>query len=249
MSDPHLNTPKIFGGFDAVYIINLPSRTDRRSEMQDELARVGLSLISPGVILFPAVRPTDAGPFPTVGARGCFLSHLGVIEQAVEHGFSNILILEDDCNLADTFILRTKQFFSVYKDQPWGFFYGGTLTRTLTLQSKDGFADVPFDSPLMGSHCMGINGPVLGPLAQYLRDILQRQSGDSMGGPMHVDGAYSWFRREHCQVTTILTQPQIAFQRSSKTDIHSLKWYDRISSMTSIVNKFRKIKNSFQRGL
>ena len=82
--------------FDRIYVINLAERADRREEMSEQLARVGLSFDDPSIELFEACRPQSAGDFPSIGARGCFLSHFGVIENAVSNGYDSILILEDD---------------------------------------------------------------------------------------------------------------------------------------------------------
>jgi len=83
---------------DAIYVINLPYRTDRRAEIDVQLARAGLSLSHPKVHLFEAVRPDEPGPFPSIGARGCFLSHLGVLKDAAMRGFDKVLVLEDDAD-------------------------------------------------------------------------------------------------------------------------------------------------------
>lgn len=83
---------------DLIYVINLPYRADRRSEMAHQLVRVGLSFDDPQVVLFPAVRPTEPGALPSIGARGCFLSHLGVLRDALKKGARQILVLEDDAN-------------------------------------------------------------------------------------------------------------------------------------------------------
>ncbi len=42
--------------FDRIYIVNLPERTDRRREMEDQLVKVGLGG-HPRVMFFPAIRP------------------------------------------------------------------------------------------------------------------------------------------------------------------------------------------------
>jgi glycosyl transferase family 25 len=92
---------------DHIYVINLPDRTDRRQEMERQLTKIGVSFTSPQVTLFPAVRPTDRGEFPSIGSRGCFLSHLGVLRDAAERGFGLILLLEDDVDFTRHFLLRS----------------------------------------------------------------------------------------------------------------------------------------------
>lgn len=68
----------IFDAFERIYIINLPSRPDRRRAVLADLAGASLAADDPRLRVFPGIRPADAGNFPSLGARGCYLSHLGI---------------------------------------------------------------------------------------------------------------------------------------------------------------------------
>lgn len=217
--------------FDAIYVINLPERTDRRAEMGIELAKVGLSFDSPKVHLFPAVRPADRGGFESIGARGCFMSHLAVLKLA--QGRRNVLILEDDLN-----IRADRRLAPLPID--WGIFYGGarhemTPTRSLT--------DMPASARIECAHFVAFNGAEIGRLVDFLDTILTREPGDPRGGPMHVDGAYNVYRALHTGVRTIVATPELGYQRSSRSDIAPLRWFDRsgIRTMTGSVRKLRRV--------
>src|SRR3546814_16356979 len=84
----------IFDHFDAIRIVNLAQRTDRRRAMNRELARVGLAG-DPRVAFFSAIRPADAGRFTSIGARGVYLSQKHLLREAAAARHS-LLILEDD---------------------------------------------------------------------------------------------------------------------------------------------------------
>src|SRR5271170_7150269 len=73
--------------FNAIYLINLPERVDRRRELASELNSVGLSEDDERVIWMAAVRPPEAGGFPSIGSRGCFMSHLECLKSARARGF------------------------------------------------------------------------------------------------------------------------------------------------------------------
>jgi hypothetical protein len=229
--------------FDGIYIINLPARSDRRDEMAEQLKRVGLSYESDNVILFEAVRPVDTGSFPTLGARGCFLSHLGVLEDAYKRGLDAVLILEDDCNFSADCNNVLSELSHSSPENGWDFFYGGTLTDGLSLQSTKRFKIIPASQHLMGAHFLAIRGEVLPFLIDYFKAMLGRPGGHPEGGPMHVDGAYSWFRAANPQYRTLLCEPSLAYQRSSRTDIHDNSWYDRLPVISTIVAFIRRIKN------
>src|SRR5689334_12871580 len=80
--------------FDEVRIINLVDREDRRREMSRQLERLGASPANAS--FFEAHRPVSRGEFPSLGARGCFESHLAVLSGARDRGVETLLLLEDD---------------------------------------------------------------------------------------------------------------------------------------------------------
>lgn len=203
--------------FDRVYVINLPDRTDRRREMTAQLERIGLA-DDPLVQFFPAVRPADPGEFGSLGERGCFLSHLGALKDAVEKGYRSILILEDDVDWTPAALARNARL-DALRDIDWGFLHGG---RGHDRAAADGAISlvrlVPEQELLLG-HFIGLRGAVIGQMVAYLEAMLQRPKGSPEGGPMHVDGAYSWFRRAHPAVAAYVCVPSVAQQRSSRSDI------------------------------
>jgi glycosyl transferase family 25 len=84
----------VFAGFDRIRIINLPSRPDRRKEMENELRRIGLDG-DPRVEFVDGVVVEEKSPFRAVGEKGVFLAQLKIISEAAAAGES-VLILEDD---------------------------------------------------------------------------------------------------------------------------------------------------------
>jgi len=79
---------------DHIFYINLDRRTDRREEIDSDLAKYGLN----------AERFT--GIPHNEGIVGCGQSHLAVMKLARERGYKNVLILEDDF----TFIMPKEEF-------------------------------------------------------------------------------------------------------------------------------------------
>lgn len=229
--------------FDAIYIINLPARTDRKAEMLEQLRGAGIDGGAPRVVFFEAVRPPDAGPFPTIGTRGCFLSHLGVLKAARAAGHARILVLEDDLNFVAGFQQAFGAFLPALRREPWDFAYLGLLKVTPPLPAGHGLANVPPESAVLGLHMVGLQASVLPELIAYLEAMLARPAGDPQGGPMHVDGAYSWFRAAHPARRAVACQPPLGYQRSSRTDIHALRWFDRAWGVRSLVASLRAARN------
>jgi hypothetical protein len=231
--------------FDRVYIINLKSRPDRRLEMIEQLKRIGLSLESRNIVLFEAIKPTDPCGFPSVGARGCFMSNLQVLRQARDERLSRILILEDDLNFCEGFRSRFDAVASYLEVIDWGMFYGSYLVNQ-SLQPSGQLCRMVDPRMAIGTTAfVAFNGQHVDTLVRYLEAMLMRAPGDPDGGPMHIDGAYCWFRRFHPEVSTwVATQP-LGFQRSSRTDINPLRWYDRTPGPAWIVALLRRLRNAF----
>ncbi len=235
--------------FDRISIINLPYREDRRREIRQQLTRFGLSLERDPVRLFPAIRPTETGGFPSLGARGCFLSHLGVLQQARAERVRRLLILEDDFDFADGLTeRRLAQVLDDLSSRPWAMFYGGhRLQQAPDSPSDAACRELAPSMPVATTHCLGMTERAVAIAVPYLEAILVRPPGHAEGGPMHVDGAYSRLRADYPDLTTYGASPAIGHQRSSRTDIHDLRWYDRWPAMNLIVERLRRLRRRLQR--
>ena len=165
--------------FDRTYLINLPERRDRLVEMKREFRKIGVSFPSDKVILFPAVKPTEKGDFQTVGVKGCFLSHLGVLREARDQGVSHVLVLEDDLSFFSFFRKHQDSLVQVIQKTEWDFAYLGHIqpvasNKTVVLER----ASRSFTT----AHFLAFNGRVLDRLVNFLEEVLQRPGGHPLGG-------------------------------------------------------------------
>jgi glycosyl transferase, family 25 len=216
-----------------IFVINLEHRTDRRIAMQKQLLRIGWH-----AEYFPAIRPKDAADFPSIGARGCFLSHLSVLKNARNAGVQQIVILEDDVNFTPEFIERWKFLMSALATREWSIFYPGHPIDHL----PPGLSRISPDMAVQCTHFMVINGPAISTLIGGLERILSRPAGHPQGGPMHLDGAYSTLRAQNHALATYAYFPALGYQRPSRTDVGTLKWFDRVGILTPIVDVARKLR-------
>ena len=238
---------KLLDQFERVYIVNLPERSDRRREIEAELGRYGLRVDGAKIRYWKATRPADAGLFPSLGARGCFLSHLGILNHAIKEGLDNILVMEDDLALDARFAQAQPDMCRALRELPWHFAYLGHVER---LPGDDGEPRWQTgQQPLATTHFYALNRPALGPLRDHLQACLQRQPGHPLGSPMHVDGAYSLFRARHPGALTLIAAPSLGGQRSSRSDIFPNKWYDRTPVLMQFAGQMRALKNLAKRAL
>ena len=227
--------------FERTYVINLPSRADRRREMSRELERMALPLTPKKVELFAAIRPEQAGDWPNVGVLGCFLSHLAVLRQACSDRLANVLVLEDDLATTAQFRMNQHRVIEHLRDQDWDFVYFGHGEKV----DGDPVTLRPFFGPLLTAHFYGVNGRILEPLIRYLEELMRRPAGHPEGGPMHVDGAYSWFRRQNPDVVTLIAHPSLGGQRSSRSDLTSA-WFDNVPLLRELAGWARQVKVRLQ---
>jgi glycosyl transferase family 25 len=234
----------IVGFFDRIYIINLIERTDRSDEMKIQLRRIGVDFPNDKIEFFPAIRPQAAGDFESIGAKGCFLSHLNVLDNAVRRRFQRILICEDDLNFSRDFDGRIDKVLAELRQRQWAFFYGGYRVNGVGAQhGRDYVVTVPAAQVVETAHFLAIQGDAIASAQRYLSAMLGRTAGDPNGGPMHVDGAYSWFRRAHPQFKTLIAVPELGYQRPSRSDIYSLAWYDRLPIAATTLGYCRLFKS------
>ena len=226
-------------------VINLPERRDRRTEFERQLRTIGLSLGHPQVRLCPATRPEAAGDFPSIGAHGCFLSHLSVLRQARDEGRTRIMICEDDLNFSRSLSRRAALLAAELSEQPWDIFYGFTNGGVRGTQLRPGGQLVRLapDQSFECAHIIAFSARAIASLVPYLEAMLARPGGDPAGGPMHVDGAYAWFRRANPQLTVIAAHPDIGYQRASLTNISHQGAKDRTPGVRSVAALARKVKN------
>lgn len=238
-----MNEIKFFDYFDKIYIINLASRADRRKEMEAQLKKVNLSLHHPKVSLYSAIKPLEAGEFPSIGARGCFLSHFGILQDAKTQKYQRILIFEDDLDFNKDFIEKSALVLSELLANDWHIFYGDHRIENLSEENSKPLKIVNSDLSIVTSNFIGFHAPVMDTIVNYLELMLSRSGGDPLGGPMHVDGAYTWFRRQHQAFVTAIATPQLGYQRSSASDIADLRWIEKIPFIHSIRLIKKKIKS------
>ena len=201
--------------------------------MEEQLLKVGWS-----AEFFRAIRPGEPAGFPSTGARGCFLSHLSVLKIAQHREAQYIAILEDDLNFRPGFIDGWKSVMSRLACLEWSIFYPGHALKHL----PTGLSRVPPDIGVQCTHFMVIKRPALKSLIAGFETILSRPPGHRLGGPMHVDGAYSTLRSQNHGLVTYAYFPALGYQRSSRTDVGNPKWFDRVGILSPIVDAARKLR-------
>ena len=232
---------QIIDFFERVYIVNLPERADRRMEMDAELGQYGLRVDGDKIRYFRAIKPDSAGEFPSRGARGCFMSHLEILRDAARDQLSNILVMEDDLKIDERLLQPHPGMLARLNQPDWDFAYFGHVLESLP--QSDAPEWIEYLEPIATTHFYALNQKMIPRLGEYLETCLERPVGHPEGGPMHVDGAYSLFRSKRPGIVTLVANPSLGGQRSSRSDIFPNKWYDRTPGFRGFAGVARKAKN------
>lgn len=226
--------------FDGVYVISLEERADRRSETRAALLAIGQD--PDKINWFVTTKPAHRGTFPTAGIRGAFESHCTVLRQARDAGSKSVLVLEDDIELASD----TPACLENLDRQPqWDIVYGGHyfIDGRSPGHAAHGYRIAAPSEEFIGLHCYAVNGRILATLLAGLDGFPVGTPGDPGGGPMPVDGAINVMRNRHPTWTCLVAEPPFGNQRSSRTDIGDVKWFDRVKALRVPVAAIRRLKN------
>jgi len=106
--------------FDAIYVINIDSETDKWEHVKSELARNDITDYKrvSGVII--------EGESTVISRNlGCTTSHLNIVKEASELGKENVLIFEDDVMFEDGIHDYLDIINNFVKNNSWDLFYLG----------------------------------------------------------------------------------------------------------------------------
>jgi glycosyl transferase family 25 len=238
--------PPLTESFDLIRVINLPDRTDRYKEVTRQLRALGLEWKQGSVEIYAATRPTKLAGFPSLGAHGCFMSHLGVLRDALRRDVESVLILEDDCDVPSSNCAAVGEVALGLKHRDWQFVHLGHIAPIPPPPSGSKPSLVEFPGHLQNLHMYGVHRSALAPLVEYLEGCLVRPPGDPVGGPMHVDGALTMFRAAHPELVTLIAQPSLAGQRSSRSDI-TFGSFESVPGLRQAMSVARKLKTALKR--
>jgi len=231
---------KLTDYFDKTYIINLPERKDRLWMIKHELKRAGIKLTPGKVEIFRGIRPADPGVFPNRGIRGCFLSHLTILKQAQKDDLKNVLIMEDDLAISDFFIKNEDAIIEKLSAYDWGDVFFGHVRK---LEEPKEFGFVPQHGYMITSHWYGVSRKTLGPLVAFLGQWEKRPDLWRIHNSPHIDGAFSVFRQMHPDCLTLISNPCLGWQKSSRSDIQPLSLVDRTPVLRNVITVYRAIKS------
>lgn len=146
------------------YYINLDSRPDRRSHIEDELSKQGVAaerfagFTDNDGFIFPNFRlGEDAPSISLQGERGCAFSHYAILNKHLNSGSKKILaIFEDDAHFCSDFKERLKYLEDNFNLE-WDIFYLSALIKLPYNQKTDIKHVWKVNDDIFTTHAMLIN--------------------------------------------------------------------------------------------
>ena len=219
-----------FADIKHILYINLDSRPDRRTHIEQQLNTLGWS--AGEYERFPAIKLAN-------GRIGCSLSHLKCLQMAKERGYTHVLLCEDDTQFLAPEELK-RQFNTFLQSYP-------TLKWDVIMLAGNNVPPYKRLSPaaIQVTHCQTttcylVNQPYYDTLLQNIRDglnLLVRMP------TQHVDYAIDkyWLRLQKAGHWFLITPPTVV-QRDDYSDIE--KKHTRYAAlMTDLDNPWLQHKS------
>jgi len=233
--------PSLIPFFDQVRIINLASRTDRRRETETEFTGLGHAIDGNRTAFFDAIAPQTANGFPNAAVRGCFLSHLAVLEEAHSAGAAHVLVLEDDIAFVRDIEALGAEAVRQLDGLDWDIAYFGHAQG-----SRPGAPTwLPVTGPMQHAHFYAVSRKALSRMIEFLHIVHDRKPGHPAGGPMHYDGALTTFIEQNPDIQAVYISRNLGYQRPSRTDLHPVSLLDRHVLLAPVRFLYRTIKRTF----
>lgn len=226
----------IFAGFGSRRLISMKARVERRRRIEANLAPYGLSLEKLGVEIFDGLSFDEAAGFPSKGVRGCFTSHMTLMQQCAASGQS-MLVMEDDIDFDLHRIAAFRREVPDLQAASWDLVYLGYVVP----ETSGPMRLETYRGGTIGGHFYGVTSAFARDVADYMLSCTTRPPGDPIGGPMYRDAAFTLYRERHPERITKLAMPALAGQFSSRSDL-TPKSYQSWPLIRPILDRYYEAK-------
>ncbi len=183
------------------FCVSLKRRPDRRAQVKEVCDRAGIEFE-----FFDAVDGLEVySQYQTrllPGALGCLLSHKAILERAKREGMPNVMIIEDDLDLRDTFPEESKNYLSMIPED-WDMVYLGGKHKKQPIKLTENLYKA---TQVYSSHCVLYRNSCYDYLLSKLNEMQQPVD-------VYYSDAHAADLVAYCHV------PYLTWQRMSYSDI------------------------------
>lgn len=227
----------LYDYFSRIGIIHLPNRPDRFQSLSTELREIGIDIRQTKVQIPHAPVPSEWDGWPSRGVYGNFLSHLGILRQALQDDLQTIWVLEDDAIFSRRMRREQQALVKTLSERDWDLcFFGHSLTHEL-VEQPTGF--VRSNAGFIWAHCYAVHARVLPRLVAYLERAVVLPAHHPEGSRLYIDAAMTLFRRANPDVVTLVYNPALSIQKGCTSSLNNPKWYDTVAVTRPFVSLAR----------
>jgi hypothetical protein len=155
-----------------------------------------------------------------------------------------VLVFEDDVMFYRTPGLEPGGLIRALSAEPWDVAYFGYCVPP---SDPSRSCVSSFAGKTIGGHFYAVRQPFLARMIDYMDASEKRPRNHPLGGPTFRDGAYNNIRLSDPSIRTVIVSPNMALQRSSRTDIGSPARLDLLPLARGPMAMMRGVKNAVRR--
>jgi hypothetical protein len=231
--------------FDRIAIIHLPDRQDRHHSIARELSALNMNIKQPKVRIPHAPIPSDWTGWPSRGVYGNFLSHLGILQQALKDELQTIWVLEDDAIFSRRMRREQQALVDTLMNTNWDLcFFGHSLTHELADQPPGLVAP---NADFIWAHCYAVHARLLPRIVAYLERAVTLPPHHPEGSRLYIDAAFTLFRRQNPDVAAFVYNPALSIQKGCTSSLNNPRWYDKTRVTRPLVSMARHARDNWWR--
>jgi glycosyl transferase family 25 len=231
----------LYDYFDRIAIIHLPDRVDRFQSLSLELLDLGIDIGQSKVTIPHAPVPSEWSGWPSRGVYGNFLSHLGILKQALQDGLRTIWVLEDNAIFSRRMRREQQALVETLQQREWDLCFFGHSLKSELAEQPDGL--VPANADFIWAHCYAVHVRVLPRLVAYLERAVALPAHHPEGSGLYIDAAFTLFRRLNPDVVALVYNPALSIQKGCFSSLNDLKWYDALAVTRPLVSLARRARD------
>ncbi|MEK7265158.1 MAG: hypothetical protein AAB227_03565 [Pseudomonadota bacterium] len=179
------------------------------------------------------------------GPNGALISHREVIREALGKGVQTLLVLEDDVFFRTPSEEKVMAILKAMAATPWDVIYFGYLEPSEGQLTQGPLAD--WQGRVIGGHCYGMNRRFMEKMLAFMDGFGTLHPDGEIVNPTHRDGAFNLFIENNPGFSRRLAVPNLAIQRSSRTDLHENQFFDRTPFLRDAIGMMRALRNRLRR--
>jgi len=158
--------------FDKIYVINLKQEVEKKIIIEKKLKELNIEYTIFEAVDGQKLKNVKLLNYGTLGAVGCRLSHMKILEDAVKNNYTSILVFEDDVIFRKDFNKHLEEQYSTIKNNNvnWKLLYLGCSYHGLPKNIKNSIDYVETIGNAYGAFAVGIHKDIYNVILNHIKN-------------------------------------------------------------------------------